>query len=286
MSSHGPHRRTTIYDLAALRAAGERFVMVTAYDANAAGLLDELDVPVILVGDSLGMVVLGHETTLPVTLDDMIHHARAVMRARPRALVVVDLPFGSYQQGPEQALASAVRVIKESGADAVKLEGGARVVPTVRALVAAGIPVMGHLGLTPQSVGQLGGFRVQGRDPDDAAALVDDARALGDAGAFATVLECIPAGLAARVTAASPVPTIGIGAGADVDGQVLVWHDLLGLGPGPDPRFVRRYAQLRTSIIAAVTTFRDDVASGTFPAPEETYGDGPAVDDAPGAPSA
>lgn len=275
MSSHptADRPRTTIHDLAALRARGERFVMVTAYDANAAGLLDELEVPVLLVGDSLGMVVLGHPTTLPVTLDDMVHHARAVMRARPRALVVVDLPFGSYQRGPDQALDSAVRVIKESGADAVKLEGGARVVPTVRALVEAGIPVMGHLGLTPQSVAQFGGFRVQGRDPAEADRLVEDAVALAEAGAFATVLECIPASLAARVTAASPVPTIGIGAGGDVDGQVLVWHDLLGLGRGPDPRFVRRYAQLRTSIVAAVTTFRDDVRSGAFPTAEESYGD-------------
>ena len=275
MSSHdgADRRRVTIHDLAALRARDERFVMVTAYDANAAGILDELDVPVLLVGDSLGMVVLGHRTTLPVTLEDMIHHAGAVMRAQPRALVVVDLPFGSYQQGPEQALASAVRVIKESGADAVKLEGGARVVPTVEALVAAGIPVMGHLGLTPQSVAQFGGFRVQGRDATSAATIVEDAVALGEAGAFATVLECIPASLAARVTAASPVPTIGIGAGADVDAQVLVWHDLLGLGGGRSPRFVRAYADLRTTIATAVNAFSDDVRSGAFPDGSESYGD-------------
>jgi 3-methyl-2-oxobutanoate hydroxymethyltransferase len=275
MSSHPgtDRRRTTIHDLAALRERGERFVMLTAYDASAATILDELEVPVLLVGDSLGMVVLGHPTTLPVTLDDMIHHARAVMRARPRALVVVDLPFGSFQGGPDQALASAVRVIKESGADAVKIEGGARVVPTVRALVTAGIPVMGHLGLTPQSVAQFGGFRVQGRDADAATAIVEDAVALGEAGAFATVLECIPASLAARVTAASPVPTIGIGAGKDVDGQVLVWHDLLGLTPGRTPRFVRAYADLRGTIAGAVTAFRDDVRSGAFPDAEESYGD-------------
>jgi len=275
MSTHAEpaRRRTSIHDLAALRARGERFVMVTAYDANAATLLDGLDVPVLLVGDSLGMVVLGHETTLPVTLEDMIHHARAVMRARPHALVVVDLPFGSYQQGPAQALASAVRVMKESGADAVKLEGGARVVETVRTLVEAGIPVMGHLGLTPQSVAQFGGFRVQGRDATSAATLVDDAIALGEAGAFAVVLECIPASLAARVTAASPVPTIGIGAGIDVDGQVLVWHDLLGLTTGHSPRFVRAYADLRTTIGEAITAFGTDVRSGAFPTAEESYGD-------------
>jgi 3-methyl-2-oxobutanoate hydroxymethyltransferase len=275
MSSHGDQgrRRVTIHDLAALRARGERFVMLTAYDANAASILDALDVPVILVGDSLGMVMLGHGTTLPVTLEDMIHHARAVVRARPRALVVVDLPFGSYQRGPDQALESAVRVIKESEADAVKLEGGARVVPSVRALVAAGIPVMGHLGLTPQSVAQFGGFRVQGRDETAAATIVDDAVALAEAGVFATVLECVPATLAARVTAASPVPIIGIGAGTDVDAQVLVWHDVLGLSPAPHPRFVRTYADLRTLIAAAVTAFRDDVRAGTFPSAAESYGD-------------
>jgi 3-methyl-2-oxobutanoate hydroxymethyltransferase len=275
VSSHGDvtRRRVTIHDLAAMRGRGERFVMVTAYDANATGILDELDVPVILVGDSLGMVMLGHGTTLPVTLEDMIHHARAVVRARPRALVVVDLPFGSYQRGPDQALDSAVRVIKESGADAVKLEGGARVVPSVRALVSAGIPVMGHLGLTPQSVAQFGGFRVQGRDESDAATILDDAVALADAGAFATVLECVPASLAARVTAASPVPVIGIGAGVDVDAQVLVWHDLLGLSAAPHPRFVRAYADLRTVISGAVTAFRDDVRDGRFPTAAESYGD-------------
>lgn len=271
--SGAPRRRITVRDVAALRERGEPIVMVTAYDANAANILDDLDVPVILVGDSLGMVVLGHETTLRVTLEDMIHHASSVARARPHALVVVDLPFGSFQEGPSQALASAVRVLKESGADAVKLEGGARVVPSVRALVEAGIPVMGHVGLTPQSVGRFGGFLVQGRDAGDAAEILADAVALGDAGAFAVVLECIPASLATRITAACPVPTIGIGAGPDVDGQVLVWHDLLGLTPGPHPRFVKAYADLRASISDAVTAFREDVASGAFPAPEHTYGD-------------
>ena len=268
----GARRRRTIHDLAALRDRGERFVMLTAYDANAAGILDALDVPVLLVGDSLGMVMLGHETTLPVTLDDMLHHARAVMRARPRALVVVDLPFGSYQEGPEQALASAVRVIKESGADAVKLEGGARILPAVRTLVEAGVPVMGHLGLTPQSVAQFGGFRVQGRDEAAAATIAADLAALAAAGAFAVVLECIPAELAQRLTASSPIPTIGIGAGPHVDAQVLVWHDLLGLTAGPHPRFVRAYEDLRGRITDAVTAFHADVAAGTFPAETESYG--------------
>ena len=275
MSSHptSEGRRVTIHDLAAMRARGERIAMLTAYDANAASILDEHGIPVLLVGDSLGMVMLGHPTTLPVTLEDMIHHASAVMRVRPRSLVVVDLPFGSFQQGPDQALASAVRVVKESGADAVKLEGGARVVESVRAIVTAGIPVMAHLGLTPQSVAQFGGFRVQGRDASSADRIVEDAIALGEAGAFATVLECIPASLAARVTEASPVPTIGIGAGGAVDGQVLVWHDLLGLGDGRSPRFVRAYADLRSMIGAAIDAFQDDVRSGAFPAAEESYGD-------------
>ncbi len=275
MSSHPApqERRITIHDLAAMRERGERIVMLTGYDANAAGILDEHGVPVLLVGDSLGMVVLGHRTTLPVTLDDMIHHARAVMQAHPRSLVVVDLPFGSFQQGPEKALESALRVVKESGADAVKIEGGARVVDSVRTLVAAGIPVMGHLGLTPQSVAQFGGFRVQGRDEPGAERILEDTVALGEAGAFAIVLECIPASLAARVTEVSPVPTIGIGAGSAVDGQVLVWHDLLGLGSGPSPRFVRPYADLRTTIGAAIDAFADDVRSGAFPTVEESYGD-------------
>lgn len=275
MSNHpyDEQPRVTIHELAALRARGERFVMLTAYDANAAGILDDLDVPVLLVGDSLGMVMLGHPTTLPVTLDEMIHHASAVMRARPRALVVVDLPFGSFQQGPDQALASAVRVLKESGADAVKIEGGVRVAPTIRTLVSAGIPVMAHLGLTPQSVAQFGGFRVQGRDESSARRILEDATSVAEAGAFATVLECIPAALAARITAASTIPTIGIGAGASVDGQVLVWHDLLGLGAGRSPRFVRRYADLRATIGQAVESFRADVRSGTFPSDAESYGD-------------
>jgi len=266
-------RPVTVTDLAAMRARGERIVMVTAYDANAAALADEAGVPVLLVGDSLGMVVLGHPTTLPVTLEEMIHHARAVVRGARRALVVVDLPFGSFQRGPDQAMASAIRVLQETGADAVKLEGGERVVPSVRALVDAGIPVMGHLGLTPQSVGQFGGFKVQGRGEEAADRLVADARALAEAGAFAVVLECIPASLGARVTEEAGLLTIGIGAGADTDGQVLVWHDLLGLTSGPHPRFVRAFDDLRGRIVTAVSTYARDVTSGGYPAAEHTYGD-------------
>ncbi len=266
-------RPVTVHDLAAMRARGERIVMVTAYDANAAALADEAGVPVLLVGDSLAMVVLGHPTTLPVTLDEMLHHARAVVRGAGRALVVVDLPFGSTQGGPSDALASAVRVLKESGAAAVKLEGGRGVAPTVRALVDVGIPVMGHVGLTPQSVHALGGYRVQGRGQGAAEALAGDVAALAAAGAFAVVLEAVPAEVGARVTAASPIPVIGIGAGPDVDGQVLVWHDLLGLTPGPHPRFVRAYEDLRGRTVAALRTFADDVRSGRYPSPSESYGD-------------
>jgi 3-methyl-2-oxobutanoate hydroxymethyltransferase len=262
----------TVRDLAAMRDRGERIVMVPAYDARAAALADEAGIPVLLVGDSLAMVVLGHPTTLPVTLDEMLHHARAVVRGAGRALVVVDLPFGSTQGGPADALASGIRVLKETGAAAVKLEGGRGVAPSVRALTEAGVPVMGHVGLTPQSVHALGGYRVQGRGDGAAEALVADVTALAAAGAFAVVLEAVPAPVAAAVTAAAPIPVIGIGAGPDVDGQVLVWHDVLGLSPGPHPRFVRAYDDLRGRTVAALRAFADDVASGGYPVAEETYG--------------
>ena len=263
----------TIHHLAAMKARGERFVMVTAYDAGSAALLDELGVPVVLVGDSLGMVVLGHPTTLPVTLDEMLHHTRAVVRGVRDALVVTDLPFGTYQDTPSQALAAATRVLKEGGAAAVKLEGGDAVVPAVEHLVAAGVPVMGHLGLTPQSVHALGGFRVQGRGEGAADRMVAEARRLEVAGAFAIVLEGVPGSVGAAVTAALSVPTIGIGAGAGTDAQVLVWHDLLGLSAGRSPRFVKPYADLRREIVAAVKAFRAEVADGEFPGPEHTYDD-------------
>lgn len=266
-------RPVTIHDLSAMKARGERFVMVTAYDAGSAALLDELGVPVVLVGDSLGMVVLGHPTTLPVTLDEMLHHTRAVVRGVRDALVVTDLPFGTYQDSPSQALASATRVLKEGGASAVKLEGGAAIAPAIEHLVAAGIPVMGHLGLTPQSVHALGGFRVQGRGEGAAERLVDDARRLEDAGAFAIVLEGVPGSVGTAVSAALRVPTIGIGAGPGTDAQVLVWHDLLGLSTGRLPRFVKPYADLRREIVSAVKAFRAEVADGEFPGPEHTYED-------------
>jgi len=244
--------------------------MVTAYDAPTARLADAADVDLLLVGDSVAMVVLGYDDTLAVTVDDMAHHTAAVARTGPRALVVADLPWMSYHVSPEDTVRNAARLVR-AGATAVKLEGGAKRVPMVRALVDAEIPVMGHLGLTPQSVHALGGFKVQGRQAAAADALVDDAAALVEAGAFALVLEAVPAALARRVTEAVPVPTIGIGAGPACDGQVLVLHDLLGLEDRVRPRFVRRYASLRADGTAAVAAFAADVRSGAFPAPEETY---------------
>ncbi|MFA9429362.1 3-methyl-2-oxobutanoate hydroxymethyltransferase [Egicoccus sp. AB-alg2] len=264
-------RPVSIHDLRAAKERGEKFAMLTSYDYSSAALLDELGVPVLLVGDSLGMVVLGYDSTVPVTLDEMLHHTRAVARGAPNAIVVGDLPFGTYQDGPSQALASATRMLKEGGANAVKLEGGGAMVEVTARLVAAGIPVMGHLGLTPQSVNQFGGFKVQGRDDDAARQLLEDAGALAEAGAFAIVLECVPSELGARVTAAIDVPTIGIGAGPDTDGQVLVWHDLLGLTTGRLPRFVKQYADLRSEISGAIKAFVSEVADGEYPAPEHTY---------------
>ncbi len=269
--SHG--RPVTIHDLAAAKARGDRFAMVTAFDASSGALLDESGIPVILVGDSLAMVSLGYDSTLPVTLDEMLHHTRAVARGVRRALIVGDLPFGSYQDSPSQALSAATRMLKEGGANAVKLEGGAPMVATTRHLVERGIPVMGHLGLTPQSVNQFGGFKVQARDEAAAGRLVADARALADAGAFAIVLEGVPNDVAAEATAAIDVPTIGIGAGPATDGQVLVWHDLLGLTSGRLPRFVKQYANLRSEIAGAIKAFQSEVADGEYPAPEHTYGD-------------
>lgn len=245
--------------------------MLTAYDFLSAQILDEAGVPVILVGDSLGMVMLGYDSTVPVTLDEMLHHTRAVARGARSALVVGDMPFGTYQDGPSQALASATRFLKEANANAVKIEGGGPMVEVTARLVQAGIPVMAHLGLTPQSVNQFGGFKVQGRDEEAQRRILQDARELQDAGAFSLVLEAVPSKLAADVTAALDIPTIGIGAGKDTDGQVLVWHDLLGLTSGRLPRFVKQYANLREQITDAVKTFSHEVADAEYPAPEHTY---------------
>ena len=261
--------RVTVRDIAAAKARGERWPMLTAYDALTARVFDEAGIPVLLVGDSAAMVVYGHETTIPVTVDDLIPLTAAVVRATKRALVVADLPFGSYQASPEAALRAASRFLKEAGAQAVKLEGGRRVVPQVEELVAAGIPVMAHLGLTPQSVNAFGGYRVQGRG-EDGEQLLHDAKAMQAAGAFAVVLECVPAELAGRVTASLDIPTIGIGAGAACDAQVLVWQDMAGLSPRT-AKFVKKYADLTTVLSEAAQSFAGDVVSGAFPAEEHSY---------------
>ena len=252
------------------RKGGTPIVMVTAYDAPGARVADEAGVDVVLVGDSVAMVVLGYDDTLQVTTDDMVHHVAAVGRARPDALVVADLPWLSYHVSVKDTVRNAAALIR-AGAQAVKLEGGRKRVPMVSALVDAEIPVMGHVGLTPQSVHSLGGFKVQGRDASAAAGLVDDARALAEAGCFAVVLECVPDAVARMVTEAVPVPTIGIGAGAACDGQVLVFHDLLGLEDRITPRFVRRYASLKQDAVAAMAAFAADVRAGRFPSAEESY---------------
>jgi 3-methyl-2-oxobutanoate hydroxymethyltransferase len=262
-------RRVTVRDLAAAKARGERWPMLTAYDALTARVFDEAGIPVLLVGDSAGNVVFGYDTTLPVTVDDLLPLTAAVVRGTSRALVVADLPFGSYQLSPASALASATRFLKEAGAHAVKLEGGVRVAHQVEELVGAGIPVMAHLGLTPQSVNVFGGYRVQGRG-EAGDRLLHDAKALEAAGAFAVVLECVPSELATRITAAVGIPTIGIGAGPGCDAQVLVWQDMAGLSPRT-ARFVKRYADLAEVLGDAARSFASDVVAGSFPAEEHVY---------------
>jgi 3-methyl-2-oxobutanoate hydroxymethyltransferase len=254
-----------------MKERGEKIAMLTAYDYPMARTVDEAGIDVILVGDTVGMVVLGHPTTLPVTMDDMVHHCKAAARGVARALLVGDLPFMSYQVSREDALRNAGRLVKDGGAEAVKLEGGREVLGSVEALVAAGIPVMGHLGLTPQSYHQMGGYRVQARSAEEADRLLKDAAALERAGVFAIVLEGIPAGVARRVTEALGVPTIGIGAGPFCDGQVLVTHDMLGLQEELSPKFVKRYAQGRQLFVEAMRRYRDEVRAGTFPAAEHSY---------------
>jgi len=268
-------KKVTVPDVARLKAAGERITMVTAYDCAFARLLDKAGVDLLLVGDSLGMVVQGLETTLPVTLDEMVYHTRMVARGAQRALVVGDLPFGAYQTSPAHALDSAVRLVKEGGAQAVKLEGGLPMARTIEAIAAIDVPVMGHVGLTPQSVHRMGGHRVQGRRHGRAAGererVIDDARAVQEAGAFAVVLECIPLDLAAEITAELKIPTIGIGAGAHCDGQVLVLHDLLGLSTDWTPRFAKRYAELGQEVVRATETYVREVKAGTFPTEAQAF---------------
>lgn len=269
-STSGADRPVTTATFRARKASSERIVMLTAYDASSARLVDAAGVDAILVGDSLGMTVLGYDSTLPVTMDDMTRATAAVTRVARRALVVTDLPFMSYQASTEDAMRNAGRLMSEGGAGAVKLEGGTEVADTVRRLVAAGIPVMGHVGLTPQSVHQLGGYSVQAKDAPAAERLLDDCHALQDAGAFAIVLECIPVELASLVSSELSIPTIGIGAGAGCDGEVQVFHDLLGLGGAFTPRHAKRYAELGEAVRDAVSAYAADVRSGAFPGEQQS----------------
>ncbi|MCD9142016.1 3-methyl-2-oxobutanoate hydroxymethyltransferase [Streptomyces albireticuli] len=264
-------RRITVRDIAAAKTRGEKWPMLTAYDAMTASVFDQAGIPVLLVGDSMGNCHLGYESTVPVTMDEIAVLSAAVVRGTKRALIVADLPFGSYQEGAVQALRNATRLIKETGAGAVKLEGGERSADQIRLLVEAGIPVMAHIGLTPQSVNAFGGYPVQGRGEEAAQQLLRDAKAVQDAGAFAVVLEVVPAELAAEVTRVLHIPTVGIGAGAECDAQVLVWTDMAGLTPGRLPRFVKQYAQLREVLGDAAKSFAEEVVGGVYPAEEHSF---------------
>jgi 3-methyl-2-oxobutanoate hydroxymethyltransferase len=272
--------KITTRTIGEMKRRGEKITSVTAYDYPTARLAAEAGVDLILVGDSLGMVVLGYDSTIAVTMAEMSHHLRAVMRAEPKALTIVDLPFASFQAGPEDAVRNSARLVKR-GAEGVKLEGGRRVLAQIDAILAADIPVLGHLGLTPQSVHRFGGYRVQARGREAADALLEDARALVRAGAFAIVLEGIPLELGAEVSRALTIPTIGIGAGVDCDGQVLVLHDLIGLSFGKPARFVRRYADTAGTIRSALVAFRDDVRAGRYPSTAESYAAAPEKDHTP-----
>ncbi|GMA99059.1 3-methyl-2-oxobutanoate hydroxymethyltransferase [Pelosinus sp. IPA-1] len=265
------NKRITTTVIQERKVAGKAITMLTAYDFSMAKFLDDAGVDMLLVGDSLGNVVLGYDSTLPVTMEDMIHHGKAVCRGAKRAMVVVDMPFMSYQVSTEQAVANAGRIMKETGAQAVKLEGGQEVADAVKAIVRAGIPVVGHLGLTPQSVHSLGGFKVQGKEEKGAQKLLDDAKLLEESGAFAVVLECVPALLAQKVTDSIAIPTIGIGAGVYCDGQVLVTNDLLGLFPGFTPKFVKQYANLHTQLAQAIAEYRKEVEERAFPGAEHSF---------------
>jgi 3-methyl-2-oxobutanoate hydroxymethyltransferase len=262
--------RVRIHHLQQAKERGEKWAMLTAYDTVSASVFEEAGIPVLLVGDSAGNVVLGHSSTVPVTVEDMLLMTKAVTRSTTRPLVVADLPFGSYEASPQQALETAVRMMKEGGAQAVKLEGGMRVAPQIRLLTDNGVPVMAHVGFTPQSEHALGGFRVQGRGPG-AERLRADAHAVQEAGAFAVVLEMVPAEIAGQVSKELTIPTIGIGAGVDCDAQVLVWPDMAGFTGGRVPRFVKRYADLRGELLRAAKEYADDVRSGAFPAPEHSF---------------
>jgi len=262
----------TVRDVRGFKERGEKFSMLTAYEALSARLIDEAGIPLILVGDTLAEVMLGYDSTVPVTMDEMLHHSKAVGRGAANALIVGDLPFMSYQASIDDGIRNAGRFLKEGGARAVKLEGGGRVLELVHRLTESGIPVMGHLGLTPQSVNQFGGYRVQGRSAEDAQRILQDAKDLDGAGIFALVLECVPGDLAKEITEAVSVPTIGIGAGPHCDGQVLVFHDFLGINTGRLAKYVKKYADLGPQIRDAAERFDAEVKAGEYPGPEHTYG--------------
>jgi 3-methyl-2-oxobutanoate hydroxymethyltransferase len=265
-------QRLTLADLAGMVQQGRRIAMVTAYDASSARLADQAGLDVVLVGDSAAMTILGHASTLPVTMDEMVMLTSAVTRAVRHALVVADMPFGAYQPGEDEAVRNAIRFVKDAGADAVKLEGAGRTLTRISAILDAGIPVVGHVGLTPQSASLSGSYKARGRTAAEARRIFDEARALERAGCFAVVLEAIPAPVAARITDVLKIPTIGIGAGPACDGQVLVWHDLLGLTAGHVPRFVKQYADLKGTILEALQTYAGEVRGASFPGESHTYG--------------
>lgn len=271
MSVHVQNSRMTTAKLRQMKAAGEKIAMLTSYDFTLARLEDEAGIDMLLVGDSASNVVCGNQTTLPITVDEMIFLTKGVVRAAQHALVVCDMPFGSYQVSEEEAVRNAIRILKESGCDAVKLEGGEEILPAIRHMIQAGVPVMGHLGLTPQSVNQFGGYGLRAKEEAEAEKLLRDARLLDEAGCFSIVLEKIPAALAERVTKEVSCPVIGIGAGAGCDGQVLVLHDMLGLNQGFQPKFLRRYAQLADDVKNAVGQYVSTVKEGSFPSAEESY---------------
>ena len=271
MSKQGTINKITISAIQKMKQSGEKISMLTAYDYSTAAIMDEEGMDIILIGDSLGMVVLGYDSTLPVTMEDMIHHTKAVSRAVKRAMVIADMPFLSYHTSVQDGMYNAGRLMKEAGAHGVKLEGGQEVADVVRKITSSGIPLMGHLGLTPQSVHQLGGYKVQGKDDKTARKLMEDARVLEEAGAFSLVLECVPAQLAGEISRALTIPTIGIGAGVECDGQVLVVNDMLGIFEKFTPKFVKKYAELNKDIRAAMKQYIDEVKSGAFPGKEHSF---------------
>jgi 3-methyl-2-oxobutanoate hydroxymethyltransferase len=263
--------RKTLSEIRSLKAEGKKISMLTAYDSSMARLLGSCEVDMLLVGDSLGMVMLGYDSTVPVTMDEMLHHAKAVRRGAPDTFIIGDMPFGAYHTGERDAVVNGIRLLKEAGCDAVKLEGGLAMCGVVRALVTAGVPVMGHIGLTPQTASQLGGYKVQGKGLDDAARLLEEARGLEEAGAFGLLIECIPDTLAQVISESLTIPTIGIGAGGHCDGQVLVTHDLLGMFDKFTPKFVKKYADLSPVIKESIQQYNSEVKAGSYPGPEHSF---------------